>query len=240
MNNKITITINQAQAVQMGLNVDLVDLALLDYCQNYLLSTKAKRVFVADHLYVQVNPSDIINDMPLLRLATTKSINNHIDSLVDAELLERCPDNQKLRGTFIGAGRRYDEYIGIEAVSAPSTTVKPTVEAPKVIKKPYEFEGLDLPHTEPRFIEWLDRLAQEDIWKKKSRQAWTMAFNSLKRVPEPVASTAIAITIDRHYRGVFPESVKPDEVTRYLYPASAPAQQKPQTTVRSVKLDDIM
>lgn len=211
---KISISINQAQVVTLGLELDLIDLALFDYCQSYLLSSKSNKTLVEGKIYVQVRPEHIIADMPLLGLTTTKSINNHIDALIGAGLLERCPENQKLRGTYICAGYRYDEYIGIkegEVVEKRMETPAPTVQ-----KKPYEFEGLALPHNTERFIEWLDKLAQEPLWKKKSKQAWTMAFNALKKVAEPIACTAIAISIDRQYRGVFPESVRREEINKYL------------------------
>lgn len=239
---KISITINQAQVVAMGLNVDIIDLALLDYCQNYLLSAKAKRTLVDGKVYVMVSPTDIINDMPLLGLTTSKSINNHIDSLIEAGLLERCPDNQKLRGTYICQGVRYDEYIGINAIPYAAPAPAPAAPAAVVVKKkPYEFDDLKLPHTEPRFIEWLDKLALEDVWKKKSRQAWVMAFNALAKYPEPIASTAIAICIDRKYRGIFPDSVKPEDVNRYLYPrGTAPAKTAASPGTRPVNIEDLM
>lgn len=107
---KYTININQKTIVDMGLDVDVVDLAIYDCIISFMFTDKCRKVSVGDVIYYWVSSSLIITELPLIRITTERGISKRVDKLIECGLLERCPYNQSLKGTFYRIGKKYKEY----------------------------------------------------------------------------------------------------------------------------------
>ena len=90
--------------------LDVVDLALYDAIKSFILSDKCETIIINHQVYYWVSPTHLIEEMPILGINTTRGINVRIDKLIGAELLERCPQNQSTRKTYVKMGRKYNLY----------------------------------------------------------------------------------------------------------------------------------
>ncbi len=108
---KYNIYINQYAAHSMGLKVDFDDLIILDVISSGILSGHYVRTIVDNIDYYWIQPKAIINEIPLMGITSASSLRRRIDNLVNAGLLERCPDNEVLNKCFVKLGSRYEEYV---------------------------------------------------------------------------------------------------------------------------------
>lgn len=91
-------------------SLDVVDLALYDAIKSFILSDKCETIIIDHQVYYWVSPVHLIEEMPILGINTTRGINIRIDKLIGAELLERCPQNQSTKKTYVKMGRKYNLY----------------------------------------------------------------------------------------------------------------------------------
>lgn len=108
---KYTIHINQfCWEKNDSKSLDIVDLALYDAIKTFIISSRAQTISVHNHIYYWVSPNMLIEEMPILGISTTRGINKRIDKLIDAKLLERCPENQSTKRTYVTMGEKYNQY----------------------------------------------------------------------------------------------------------------------------------
>lgn len=226
---KFNITINQKAAVEMGINVDFIDLAIMDYVSALLQSSKCSRIINNEKEYGWADPKHIIEDMPLLGITTPKGINVRLEKLIEAGLLVRCPDNVSLRKTYLRVGERYDEYVGLaEIMEREEAPVQAKEKAPILTPAQRASATLKFPYFGAEFTEWWDKLINEKKWRTKSANALQMSLDKLATVSEPDAVRTIKETIENGWQGVFPK------------PSRQPLNFAPQKPVRTVSTEELM
>lgn len=104
------ININQ-KALSQYENLDLIDGAILDFIKNLSVSPTSNKLFYNDKYYVWVSPAIIKEKLPKIGIKSRQGIFNRVDKLINHNLLERHPDNQKLNRTYLGLGDEYDTFI---------------------------------------------------------------------------------------------------------------------------------
>lgn len=108
---KYSIFINQFCWEKNNLtSLDIVDLALFDAIKSFVLSEKAETITFERQVYYWISPSLLIETMPILGITTARGINKRIDNLIEAKLLERCPNNQSIKRTYFRMGENYNKY----------------------------------------------------------------------------------------------------------------------------------
>lgn len=111
----------------MGVKLDLLDLAVLDAICGGILSGAFIKMDVGGKSYFWIQPKAIINELPLLGINSPVGIRKRIDNLVEAGLVERCPDNEKLNRCYLAMGERYSEYVGSNETNNPDKNISGTV-----------------------------------------------------------------------------------------------------------------
>lgn len=124
-----TITINQLAVIRLGLKLDVVDMAVFDYIKNFVNSSKCERLHLNGETFFWISHNKIIEDMPILGINTSAGVIKRINKLIDAELIERYPDCDKIRRTYYKFGRNYDRMLFISLTESlqPTTNVEGTL-----------------------------------------------------------------------------------------------------------------
>lgn len=104
---KNNININQRAAIELGLNVDIIDLAIFDYIRSFVLSGKCMHVQTDDGLFYWVSHKNIQEAMPLLGIRTPRGIINRIKNLIDAGLILRYARCDEFGKTLYAFGPNY-------------------------------------------------------------------------------------------------------------------------------------
>lgn len=107
---KYTLFANQFAAVKMGIDVDIIDLVIFDIVEALMNSTSAISILKEGTIWYRIPAKIIIEQGPLLGIRSERGIAKRLNSLIEAGLLERNSDNDRLQGCFIRLGKRYDEY----------------------------------------------------------------------------------------------------------------------------------
>lgn len=108
MEYKHIININQRAAVELGLDLDIIDLAIFDYIKGFVLSTKCMHIKTEDGSYYWVSHKNIQDAMPLLNIKSSQGIINRIKKLIDAGLLIKYPKCEEFGKTLYAFGPNYD------------------------------------------------------------------------------------------------------------------------------------
>ncbi|MEO0072159.1 MAG: hypothetical protein ABIK10_01785, partial [candidate division WOR-3 bacterium] len=94
---KYTITINQGLVVSTGLarQLDIIDLAIIDYLKDFSLYPKAKRLVYEDENYIWLNYHHLLASLPILHIRDISRISRRIKKLRELDLIKtiRMPDN---------------------------------------------------------------------------------------------------------------------------------------------------
>jgi hypothetical protein len=109
---KFTVNINQKAVVDLGLQgkLDFIDLAIYDFVIDFMLCDDCHKINIGNEQYYWIKADLIIENLPLLGIATARGVNKRIEKLIGCNLLERCPDNKNLRQSFFKVGKLYKEY----------------------------------------------------------------------------------------------------------------------------------
>lgn len=92
-------------------SLDIIDLALFDAIRCFMISSKAETIAIDRQVYYWVSPDLLIKEMPLLGITTPRGINKRLENLIDAKLLERCPNNQSIKRSYFKMGEKYNLYM---------------------------------------------------------------------------------------------------------------------------------
>lgn len=103
---KYNININQKAVIDLGLDLDVVDLAIFDFIKDFSNSPGCIKVLIDGKQYFWISHSKIINDLPIIKITSRQGIFKRINKLIDACLIERKEiDSQKSYYCF---GVNYD------------------------------------------------------------------------------------------------------------------------------------
>ena len=108
---KYSININQNAAIELGLDVDIIDLAIFDYIKDFANSKKCETIVTESGVYFWVSHKNIIDNMPLLNITTTRGIAKRVDKLINAGLLIKYSRCDQVSRTYYTFGEKYDEYL---------------------------------------------------------------------------------------------------------------------------------
>jgi hypothetical protein len=108
---KYSININQNAAIKLGLDVDIIDLAIFDYIKDFANSKKCETIVTENGVYFWVSHKNIIDNMPLLNITTTRGIAKRVDKLINAGLLIKYSRCDQVSRTYYTFGEKYDEYL---------------------------------------------------------------------------------------------------------------------------------
>lgn len=110
MEYKWNILINQRAALELGLNLDLIDLAIFDYIKGFVLSNKCTKVNTEEGTFYWVSHKNIKDSMPLLNIKSDQGIVNRIKKLIDAGLLFKYARCDEFGKTLYSFGPNYDSF----------------------------------------------------------------------------------------------------------------------------------
>lgn len=108
MGYKYTIQINQYAAIENGLELDIIDLAVFDYIKSFANSKSCAKVQTPEGEYLWISHQNIIDNLPLIGIKTKRGILKRLDNLIEAGLLAKHPDCQKYGKTLYTFGPKYD------------------------------------------------------------------------------------------------------------------------------------
>lgn len=118
-NMKYNITINQKAVIDLSLDLDVVDMAIFDFIKDFSLSSSCLKVIIDGRQYFWISHSKIINDLPIIRIATRQGIIKRINKLIEAKLINRYEvDAQKSYYCF---GSNYDNVTFVTERKQPFT-----------------------------------------------------------------------------------------------------------------------
>lgn len=89
------IEINQFAVIESGLDLDLTDIAILDFIRKFVGSSKAVRVDMKDGTYTWISHKLIMEEMPIIGIATERGIRKRLQKLQDAGLIVRSEEMSK-------------------------------------------------------------------------------------------------------------------------------------------------
>lgn len=108
---KYTISINQKAAVDLKLDVDMIDLAIFDMLKDFSGSTACKKMQDNNRNYFSVPYRKVLDELPLLPITKPDGVYRRFKKLEAAGVLEMHPDNAKLSMVWFSWGRNYDKMI---------------------------------------------------------------------------------------------------------------------------------
>ena len=97
---KFSININQKAVVDLGLDLDLTDLAIFDFMSDFALTDACEKVYVqTENAFAYWFSADLIlSQLPLLRI-TPRAVRQHINNLEKCGLLTLCKGELDARRT---------------------------------------------------------------------------------------------------------------------------------------------
>jgi len=105
---KYNILINQYAAINSGLDLDLIDLSIFDFIKDFANSNKCIKMQTPEGVYFWISHKLIINEMPLLKINSSRGIMKRVDNLVQADLLAKHPDCENYGKTLYSFGENYE------------------------------------------------------------------------------------------------------------------------------------
>ena len=97
---KYIININQKAIMSLGLDLDIIDMAIFDEVYCYMQSSRRQKLITPEGEFFLILPRDIIDDMPLLGVKSESVIRRHLAKLADAGLLVRYSQNQQIGRSY--------------------------------------------------------------------------------------------------------------------------------------------
>lgn len=97
---KYIININQKAIMSLGLDLDIIDMAIFDEVYCYMQSSRRQKLITPEGEFFLILPRYIIDDMPLLGVKSEAVIRRHLAKLADAGLLVRYSQNQQIGRSY--------------------------------------------------------------------------------------------------------------------------------------------
>ncbi len=122
---KFSISINQKAAVDSGLSLDIVDLAIFDFIKDFILTGACRKVRDEHGEWFWISNKIIIEQMPVLGISTQEGMRKHINRLCDEGVLVRHPDCISARKSLYKLGDKFEGllFTGNDCSGLPGTNV---------------------------------------------------------------------------------------------------------------------
>lgn len=121
---KYNIRINQQAIVKHQLDIDLIDAAILDFFESWVLTGNIVKLDDNGITYYWLDYKNLINEMPLLKIKSKDGVYRRIKKMCDQDLLVPHPNNQVIGKPFFAFGKTHKKLLFQE--------VEGTDETPKV------------------------------------------------------------------------------------------------------------
>lgn len=108
---KFSININQKAAVDSGLSLDIVDLAIFDFIKDFVLTRACRKVIDKYGEWFWISNKIIIEQMPVLGITTEKGMRKHMNKLCSEGVLERHPDCVSAKKSLYKLGEKFEELL---------------------------------------------------------------------------------------------------------------------------------
>lgn len=108
---KFSININQKAAVDSGLSLDIVDLAIFDFIKDFINTRVCRKVTDECGEWFWISNKIIIEQMPVLGITTEKGMRKHINKLCSKGVLERHPDCVSAKKSLYKLGDRFERLL---------------------------------------------------------------------------------------------------------------------------------
>ena len=108
---KYIININQKAIMSLGLDLDIIDMAIFDEVYCYMQSSRRQKLSTPEGEFFLILPRYIIDDMPLLGVKSEAIIRRHLAKLADAGLLVRYSQNQQICRSYYRLGEMVDRLF---------------------------------------------------------------------------------------------------------------------------------
>lgn len=105
---KYTILINQYAAVNSGLDLDLIDLAIFDFIKDFAICASCVKMHTPEGIYFWISHKLILEAMPLLNIKTSQGMIKRIDNLIKAGILQKHPNCELYNKTLYCFGKNYE------------------------------------------------------------------------------------------------------------------------------------
>lgn len=120
---KYTILINQYAAVNSGLDLDLIDLAMFDFIKDFANCSNCVKMHTPEGIYFWISHKLILDAMPLLNIKTNQGLIKRIDNLIRAGILQKHPNCELYNKTLYCFGENYELLTFTEKGTYLSTGV---------------------------------------------------------------------------------------------------------------------
>jgi len=126
---KYNININQKAIIDLGLNLDVIDMSIFDFIKDFANSKNCVKVFIDGKQYFWISHTKIITDLPIIRINTRQGIINRINKLIESGLIERVESD--LQRSYYCFGDNYDNVLFVAECKQPFTPpVNETLQQP--------------------------------------------------------------------------------------------------------------
>lgn len=126
---KYTILINQKAAIDSGLDLDFIDLAIFDFVKDFSAGPACKKKYENEVVYTLLGWKLIIKQLPTLRMTTRQAVFNRMQKLVRQEILIAHPNNQVLGESWYAAGVNFPKLVFVPD-NETSPTCQPNIPGP--------------------------------------------------------------------------------------------------------------
>jgi len=109
---KRSISIPQQAVIELGLDLDIADMAIFDFICSFAHSQAADKILTEDqqHFAYWISAKLIQNQLPILRMKE-RTIKEHVAKLVDAGLLCKYGDPRKMQKAYYTFGPLYEKIM---------------------------------------------------------------------------------------------------------------------------------
>lgn len=108
---KYNIYINQKAIIDLGLDLDVIDMSIFDFFNYFSNSSNCVKVFIDGKQYFWISHTKIINDLPIIRINTRQGILKRINKLIEANLIERA--DGEMQRSYYRFGVNYDSVYSV-------------------------------------------------------------------------------------------------------------------------------
>lgn len=204
---KYVITVNQYAAVQSGLDVDIIDMAVYDFIRSYIQTSECVSMTDDAGVWYNVPHAVVVSHMPILGIKSERAVLTHVNRLIEAGLIVRHEGCGALRRTFyrLGAASEAMDFVPGDVMDEPRRKI------PKPEKKfGVDWTTLDLPED---LSEGMREVVERWLsYKREKRQMYTPTglrvfikkLLDLSGGDARVAAAIVEQSMAANYAGVFP------------------------------------
>ena len=116
---KWTILIDQRAAINLGLDLDVKDLAICDFVKDWLSSPKSEKIVDEDATWIWMGHKLLLDQLPILKLKSKDSVYRRLVKLVNMGILEQHPRNKEMNRSYYKPGKMFHALLFDEEVTIP-------------------------------------------------------------------------------------------------------------------------